>query len=78
MNASSTPSGRPAVSSPTATAPTRNEAATTGLGPNRSAKREAARAPRTAPPLSTRRKASEPLVEKPARPMSSGSQVFSV
>ena len=58
-------------------APIRKQVATTGLGPNRSATREPASAPSTAPPLSTSRKAIEPLVEYPARRMSSGSQVFS-
>ena len=60
-----------------ATAPIRKQLATTGLGPNRSAIREPINAPITAPPLSTSRNASEPLVEYPARFISSGSQVLS-
>ena len=59
------------------TAPIRKHPATTGLGPNRSAIREPTNAPITAPPLSTSRNASEPLVENPARFISSGSQVLS-
>ena len=55
----------------------RKQLATTSLGPNRSAIREPTSAPMIAPPLSTSRKASEPLVENPARFISSGSQVLS-
>ena len=58
-------------------APIRKHPATTGLGPNRSANREPTSAPITAPPLSTSRNESEPFVEKPARVISSGSQVLS-
>ena len=65
------------MSSAIATAPIRKLPATTGLGPSRSAIRDPISAPTTAPPLSTSRKASEPLVENPARFISSGSQVLS-
>ena len=58
-------------------APVSRNAAVTNLGPNRSANREPVSAPRTAPPLNTSRKASDPLASNPARSISSGNQVFS-
>ena len=64
------------MSSRIETAPMKKLAATTNLGPNRSATREAISAPTAAPPFNTSRKASEPVVENPARPISSGSQVL--
>src|SRR3989441_4692234 len=70
-------SGKPSVSSTSDAAPIAKQQATTGLGPKRSAARDAASAPSSEPPLSTSRNDSEPFALKPARSMISGSQVLS-
>ena len=71
-----TGSGRSNVIKAMNTPPIRKQMATTGLGPNRSANRELASAPRIAPPLNTSRKASEPLALNPACSISTGNQVL--
>ena len=75
--ASRAANGKPSVSSTSASAPVAKHAATTGLGPKRSAAREAASAPNSEPPFSTARNDSEPFALKPAGSMISGSQVLS-